>query len=470
MDNTPARPMDDWVLVVDDDPVAREIVRGHLAPMGVEVRDATSAAEALELLGAGALPGVIITDLMMPTMDGFAFCAVLREDPRLRHLPVLCVSAAGDRENRLRALDSGADELLAKPVDDVELLARVRSMDRLRRLRVDDAWSRQIDAVVDAVGEGLAVIDRSGGLIRCNDSARRLLAIPSDASAGFDLSGHLEETLATAADGASPGTPGLAIHAVAGEDRHVHLAGVPVSVAGAPPAIVLAVRDATPQVRAQDLSDLVMSSVGHKLRTPLTGIVSTLELIDSRELPADVAPLVNVTWRAARRLGDSLLRVLDAAAAIQAGSSGRSVTLDPSTTAADLEHELGVDLTSLTVELDLERRLTVDADALAAAIAEYADNARLRYRDTATLRIAAVGDRLDLEVADDGAGFPAALEAEVFTPFLQSDLTGQEAGMGLGLPLVRALVEGAGGSVAARSRPGEPTRFVASLPTLEVSA
>lgn len=120
------------VLVVDDDPVQRRLLMRALAPLEVEVWEARNGKEALDLL-RDRLPHVVLTDLHMPVMDGLELTQSLKaQDPLL---PVILLTADGEREVRLKGIEAGADDFLNRPVDLAELRLRVKGHLERRRLQ-----------------------------------------------------------------------------------------------------------------------------------------------------------------------------------------------------------------------------------------------------------------------------------------------------------------------------------------------
>lgn len=127
---TPAQPP--LVMVVDDDEGARTAIGALLEVEGHRLVLADRGDRALEQL-RDLSPDVVLLDVMMPGIDGFETCRRLKADPRLRHVPVIMVTALADRAHLVKGLDAGADEFVSKPVSGVELRARVRSMLRIKR-------------------------------------------------------------------------------------------------------------------------------------------------------------------------------------------------------------------------------------------------------------------------------------------------------------------------------------------------
>lgn len=123
------------VLIVDDEPTARETVVSMLEGEGYDLQLARDGTEALQILEQ-LQPDVILLDIMLPGMDGFEICRRIRATPRLAEVPILMLTALDDRDSLLRALESGADDFLSKPVDRRELIARVRTITRLNRYRM----------------------------------------------------------------------------------------------------------------------------------------------------------------------------------------------------------------------------------------------------------------------------------------------------------------------------------------------
>src|SRR3954470_6125998 len=125
------------VLVVDDTVANVKLLEAKLAVEYFDVVTAYNGSDAIAL-ATNNPPDIVLLDIMMPGMDGFEVCRRLKSDPRTAHVPVVMVTALSDAEDRVRGLDAGADDFLTKPVNDLGLYARIRSLVRLKMTA--DEW------------------------------------------------------------------------------------------------------------------------------------------------------------------------------------------------------------------------------------------------------------------------------------------------------------------------------------------
>jgi DNA-binding response OmpR family regulator len=127
------------ILVVDDDPHIRELVRAFLRHDGFDVAEASDGVAALTFLETAKVD-LVIVDVMMPTLDGWELCRQLREQ---YDLPVLMLTARGEASDRIKGFALGTDDYVVKPFEPLELVARVRAL--LRRYRIAVSQTVQIE-------------------------------------------------------------------------------------------------------------------------------------------------------------------------------------------------------------------------------------------------------------------------------------------------------------------------------------
>ncbi len=162
------------VLIVDDIPTNVRLLEARLTAEYFEVVTATSGQQALDICANSDID-IVLLDVMMPEMDGFEVCKRLKSSHKTHHLPVLMITALDQPSDRVRGLEVGADDFLTKPVDDVQLLARVKSLVRLKALTDElraRAMTGQQIAVEDAI-RAMDMISTSSGSILVIDTDQR---------------------------------------------------------------------------------------------------------------------------------------------------------------------------------------------------------------------------------------------------------------------------------------------------------
>jgi putative two-component system response regulator len=122
------------LLIIDDEPIARHSVEALLTEEGYQLHFAEDGIVGFQK-AVVLQPDVILLDVMMPVMDGYEVCRRLRGEPSLAEIPILLLTALDDRDSKLRGLKAGADDFLSKPIDRLELRARLRTITRLDRFR-----------------------------------------------------------------------------------------------------------------------------------------------------------------------------------------------------------------------------------------------------------------------------------------------------------------------------------------------
>lgn len=159
------------VLVVDDVPANVKLLEARLSAEYFDVATASNGAEALAICDRAECD-IVLLDVMMPDMDGFEVCRRLKSNPATHHIPVVMVTALDQPSDRVAGLEAGADDFLTKPVSDVALIARVRSLTRLKmmtdELRMRAVTSREI-GIESPEREAVAETGRHGRILIVDD-------------------------------------------------------------------------------------------------------------------------------------------------------------------------------------------------------------------------------------------------------------------------------------------------------------
>ena len=186
------------VLVVDDIIPNVKLLEAKLHAEYYEVVTASSGEEALRKIVEHS-PDLVLLDVMMPGMDGFEVCRRIKANPAVAHIPVVMVTALTDTEDRVKGLESGADDFLSKPVNDIALMARVRSLVRLK-MTVDEWRTRENTA------SQLGVVDENSNVMTQPVDGAKVLLIEDMA---FEIN-KIRETLGRDQDEVTQADTGLA--------------------------------------------------------------------------------------------------------------------------------------------------------------------------------------------------------------------------------------------------------------------
>lgn len=468
------------ILIVDDDPSGRQVLEALLDTPEHRLLQAADGPSALTL-AAEHRPDVILLDVMMPGMDGFEVCRRLRSTPGLAEIPIFMLTALDDRESRLRGIQAGADEFLSKPYDRLELKMRIQTVTRLNRFRRLNLERKKFGWVAEHARDGFMTVDDDGAIHDANPRARELLGLPGSEAEWIGTE-FLEwarrryrmEPVDAWTDwplgpAARPDAPACYLVRPEGEPgQGIYLAVDLLHVGDAESTgRLVRLTDVTGEfTRDQDLWRL-HSSLNHKLKTPLAGVLGSLEMLVDGGLgltPEQVRQTARIAWDGAQRLSisvEGILRLLDSPVAATA-DGGLSVSDLPGIV-DEIGQNLGLDSVAFGCQPDAtDRRLRLTASATELILRELLQNARQHHpRHAPQVGVEVIGAGSDLvvvRVQDDGRNLPPEHLSRVWQPFYQAERfhTGQAEGMGLGLAMVGSLLWKAGGTCRMSNRSDGP--------------
>lgn len=470
---TPSTPPPITVLVVDDDPAARELLADQLLEAGHRVETAENGRQALDM-AAKLLPDLVLLDIMMPGMDGFAVCRELRAHPPLADITVVLVTALDDRTSRLLGLEAGADDFVSKPYDSAELQARVRTIARLNRYRRMMRERARFEWVVESSDDGYLLLDAEDRVLYANPAARLFLGgLPEDTGKlGKSFLDIARIQFRLASEGAWrkwPEETAATRYLVRPEAPHADPLWLHVEALEVPEEThgerLVRLRDDTSQILLERDMWQLNALVAHKLRSPLTVILGGLDLFEedvSDRPKEEILDIYRLAASSAQRLKDQLqamLELLDAPQLAQ-GEEGCDVMQIPAIL-EELEDTLGIDDVHITIDPELEdAHLALAPVAVEIALREVLANSRKFHPDqapTVDIRVTPVRvgerDAAVLTLTDNGSTVPPERWAQVWTPYYQSEggFAGQPEGMGLGLARVGSMVWSVGGRCQLRN-------------------
>ena len=167
------------ILVVDDDKEIVETLGALFTAQDYDVLFGSNGEEAVEK-ARNSNPDLILLDVIMPLIDGFEVCRILRSDPVLKEIPIIIITSLNDRISKLKGLQSGADDFIVKPFDFTELLARVKTIIRLNRYRRLNEERTKFSKIFDMLPDGMIIVDKEGKINSVNRTAINMLMIQND--------------------------------------------------------------------------------------------------------------------------------------------------------------------------------------------------------------------------------------------------------------------------------------------------
>jgi signal transduction histidine kinase len=465
------------ILIADDN----ADMRAYLARLLRRYWQVETAADGEEALTAArqSPPDLVLSDVMMPRLDGFDLLRALRADPHTNSIPIVLVSARAGAESAIEGLEAGADDYLVKPFSARELVARVRANLELARLRVDmarleaaAAERARAERVLMTLPEGVFTIESTGAIELWNPAASRITALAADNVVG------------TPAEQALPGWPAIAARVDARqgqattlplelEGREVWLSLVASPYAG---GTLYAFRDATEAARLEQTRRDMITTVSHELRTPVSsvyGAAVTLARDDQALTEETRAQLVAMLRAEAERLSRI---VNDLVTASSLGGDDARRPPEPCDVAHLAERVLKRAAERCPSNLKLRQRLPehrepvdVDEERLEQILDALRDNA-IRYSPDGgeiELALERFDDTLRFSIRDTGIGIEAHHHPHIGEKFYRADpeLRHGAAGLGLGLHICNQLAGLMNGRLWFESTPGSGSTFFLELPT-----
>ncbi len=470
-------PSSNIVLIVDDNPLGRENLELLLSRQGYTLTFANSGAEALAQ-AVKQPPDLILLDVMMPEMDGFEVCRRLRADPLLREIPVILLTALGDRDSMLVGIEAGADDFISKPFDRTELRTRIKTILRLNRYRRLHAERLRFEWAVEHANEGYIVLDAKGQIQYANPRAVLYLWGSHDKSkAPNPLLDQDFLTLAAQRYQFEPeaswqqwqtqqSIPDGRLYLVRPETAQTKTLWLQVDpLQTSMGEQMLRLQDVTEQISNLRVMWSFQYQVNHKLRTPLALHMGNLMLLREigaesiAHLDGDVVDTMEEIYRSAERLQrevQSVLSVVDSLSLAQTETDGFLLAQLP-----DLIKFLSTHVLPVEIQVDArgagDAQLSISQIAMELVLRELFENAvKFHPHKCPQLKVTVEchSQHAIIQVQDDGIGLPPEQLERMWTPYYQVEktFTGQVPGMGLGLTMASSLIWEAGGECRSFNR------------------
>ena len=412
------------VLIVEDNPDMRRLL-SFLIGQEFRLRVARNGREGLEK-ARERLPDLVLTDVMMPEMSGTELCAALKGEPRSAGVPVVLVTSKAEREMKISGLELGADDYVTKPFHPRELLARVRSLVRLRRLQAELAVR---NALLESTNEELR-----STMEELQEAGARLVQAERLAAVGELAAGVAHEV-----------------------NNPVNFA---LNAAKTLSAYVEDIREVAGLVSTID------PSRGESLAAQIRELEELRERLRFDESAEALAELVKIVSEGLERTSRLVSELRDFAAPGDQRRADVDIERGLRSTIQLVRH--GYDQARVELEVEIAEnlpRIEGDARALNQVFLNLLKNASDAFEGAGgKVHVSAREEEGDavVEVRDDGMGIAPEIQGEIFNPFFTTKAAGR--GSGLGLSMSRRIVDDHGGRIEVESEPGSGTTMRVRLP------
>jgi signal transduction histidine kinase/HPt (histidine-containing phosphotransfer) domain-containing protein len=406
------------ILIAEDSPTQAELLRHALECHGYKVTSATNGRSAVELARM-CKPTLIISDVLMPEMDGYQLCQKIKTDPDLKELPVILVTTLADPQDVIRGLECHADNFIIKPYDEHYLVSRVQFVLLNREIRQYDQTSMGVEIHFNGQRHFITA-DR--------------LQILNLLLSTYEMAVQRNQELTRAKD---------ELHA------------------------------------ASNSKSEFLANMSHEIRTPMTAILGYADMLQDPACSAsDRVEHVHVIRRQAEHLLAILNDILDLSK-IEAGKlTVEQIEVDPRQIVSDVLSLMRVQAAEKKLSLEvtyaspIPQTIRTDPTRLRQLLINLVGNA-IKFTESGSVKMilklakgsSAGQSRLEMDIVDSGIGLTPEQIQRLFKPFTQADnsTTRRFGGTGLGLTICRHLAQMLGGDIAVRSQVGVGSQFTVTI-------
>jgi len=471
------------ILVVDDSPPTRMFFRRSLELQGYSVLTAEDGMAGVKT-ALERLPDLILLDKEMPGMDGFEVSRTLRQNQLTRGIPILMISSESETSERIRGLEMGADDFIPKGVSSGELNSKIRAFLRIKDLQDQlKKESDKLNQIFRYLHEPVAICSNDDRLVLASKVFLRLFRLPPDAIRFKSMTEIFQTVRVPDAviTQLMQGCEEDVQFSIAVDGQEIHLRGrtAPIALEPGEHAMAFIFRDITREVEDERMKADFHSMIAHDLRSPMSVIQGYVALMASGKTgevnDTQQEFLGNVT-RKIKEMTTLLNDFLDMSKMDAGFVNLKRTTLDLGDQLREVVEDLGPMAASkfLVVTLeDLAGDILVDADPLRLTqiLRNLISNAIKYNVEQGWIRISVNSDdhAASVRIADGGIGMSPTELAVLFQPYTRGKSERQIKGVGLGVVIVKKLVEAHGGQVTVSSEPGAGSVFTFTLPLASVA-
>lgn len=487
------------ILVIDDERDIREGCERILSRMECNVYVATNGQDGLDIINQESIC-MVICDIKMPGMDGLEVLKKIKEISP--DIVVVMITGFSTVETAIEAMKKGAYDFISKPfspdqlrivakraVEKLRLEQEARDLKKAKEQNLADLGTEQsrMRTIVESLPNGVLVTNMSGQIVLMNPTARSLLDLPENTGFGDSIEKCVKDDRLcrymkkvaqhSEADGDYMEPFELALD----EERYLLAHGRPVSGEdGESLGAVVNLSDISDMKLFDRLKSEFVAKVSHELRSPLSIIHQQLAMVLRKNASKDNDNSSQILGRAKEKTQTLISMISDLLdiARIESGSSGQPLS---KIRVDDLLEKIIAFMVAQATEKDQQLTLDVPAENIPPVIADpialesvfgnLIANA-IKYtpeKGKISVKADVEQGRVVVSVKDNGYGIEEQHLSKIFEKFyrIKDENTRLINGTGLGLPIVKSLVEAAGGNIVVNSNPGEGSEFIVQLPAVE---
>ncbi|MGD9549143.1 MAG: ATP-binding protein [Candidatus Krumholzibacteriia bacterium] len=466
------------ILVVDDSAPTRLYFKRFLEKQGYDVLAAEDGAKGARL-ALENLPDLILLDKEMPGMHGFDVSRILRRNESTRGIPILMISSESQTSEKIRGLDMGADDFIPKGVSGDELFSKIRAFLRIKDLQdLLKQESSKLNQIFRYLHEPVAICTHEDKLELTSKVFLELFKLPPEATR-FKTMTEVLSTVEVPLEIIEELRHGC-FHDVQfttnidGKVTHLRGRTAPIQLEGDGPAMAYIFRDITRDVESERMKSDFHSMIAHDLRSPMSVIQGYVALMASGKTGEINDTQKEFLGNVVRKITEmtALLNDFLDISKIDAGFVNlKRSRLDLAQVLREVVGDLGPMAASKDLKVDLELpagELLIHADPLRLTqiLRNLMSNAIKYNVESGWIRITArpEGDWARIIIADGGIGMSPEEIAVLFQPYTRGKSERQIKGVGLGVVIVKKLVEAHGGTVDVVSEPGKGSTFTFNMP------
>lgn len=472
------------ILFVDDDKTILNIIKTYFGRKNFSVLLAENGVEGYKLAKAEK-PYVIVSDLMMPVMDGYEFCRLIRNDDDLKDIPFIMLTAREAKENCVKGFKAGINDYIVKPFNMYELYLKIEAfvksylnhLEIIETKKVLEFQQQQSEAILNSINEAVCVINQDCKVIRINENFKNLLNFHNKKIIGLPYKEVIkfkekDVLLDTYKKDKTNKNKRVVIYTNDNIQKEIILNSVKYKYNDLNFIIVIVITDITETKKYENLSEEILGVISHELRTPLTaikGCVETLLLNQDTDVfeIADIKDFINIINDESDRLVNTVNELLSVAEL-------KKSFLKIDKKENDIRDIINESIQRLKKIINGQKQIIItnynsvyckmvcDNKLMTDAFYHIISNA-VKFSDDEAEIIINVFDKEDyiyIEIIDNGCGISKEDINNIFDKFYLSDssISRAKTGIGVGLTIAKAYIEINKGIISVESEVNSGTK------------